>query len=466
MKKKNELVTQLYKFSIYVIDIIIILGSIYFSFMIKFKFNPPKFNYELVLKIAPWIVFAYLVYMYVFGMSDILKQSIGEIIYSILLILLLLMITTTFIAFFARGFSYPRTVIIISFFVQFFFLSCWRSIVWKIKRKVHGVKNSLVIGNDAAEYVSKKIIIKQRELYNIKYICNSKSLNISNFMDKVDVVFLCNDVELDLKKSVVDRCLTDRKSIYIIPDIYEIALLNSKLNKVDDIPILKLKKLGLTMEQKILKRILDIVVSLIGIVISSPIMAIMAIIVKVSDGGKILFKQERVTINEKKFDVLKFRTMVMNAEKLSGPVLAGEDDLRITKVGKFMRSTRIDELPQLFNILLGDMSIVGPRPERPYFVEKFKTEIPDFKYRTIVKAGLTGLAQVWGKYSTTPEDKIRYDIIYIKSYSVLLDVKLILQTVKIMFMKESSAGVKEEKPLEELMNEASLEIVVDKEKKV
>jgi lipopolysaccharide/colanic/teichoic acid biosynthesis glycosyltransferase len=187
-----------------------------------------------------------------------------------------------------------------------------------------------------------------------------------------------------------------------------------------------------------------------------------AAIIKLTDGGNIFYKQERVTIQEKRFNILKFRTMVMNAEKLTGPVFAEKDDPRITKFGRFMRATRIDELPQMFNVLLGDMSIVGPRPERPFFVEKFKKEISDYKYRTLVKAGVTGLAQVLGKYTTKAEDKVRYDIIYIKNYSILLDLKLIFQTIKIMFMKDRSSGISDEVLLSELVSDLDLDIKVDK----
>lgn len=464
MNKNSEFVTRLYEFFVYFIDAAIVIFSIYISFIFKFGPHPPRFNFDSFVLIAPWIVIAYLLLMFVFGLSEILKQSLGETIYSVFLATMALMFITAFLTFFLRGFSYPRTVLIFSTLIQFFLLSFWRCVVWKMKRRRHGIKNSLVIGNQYAEAITRKILLKQRELYKIRYVCSSNSKNIPKYLEEVEVVFLCNDVDLEVKKFVVDQCLTDRKSIYIIPGIYEIALLGSRLNKADDIPMLKLKKLGLTFEQRFVKRLLDIVVSLIGIVIASPIMVVMAVLIKAYDGGNIFYKQERVTIDEKKFNVFKFRTMVMNAEKLSGPVLAGEDDPRITKMGKFMRSTRIDELPQLFNILNGDMSLVGPRPERPFFVDQFKNEIPDFKYRTIVKAGLTGLAQVWGKYTTTPEDKVRYDIMYIKNYSIALDIKLILQTIKIMFMKESSAGLSnDEISLEKLATSLSQEITVDKE---
>jgi exopolysaccharide biosynthesis polyprenyl glycosylphosphotransferase len=464
MNNNNEYRTGLNEFLVYFVDVIIVLASIYITFMLRYDFNPPSYNYDSFILSAPWIVLAYLVLMFVFGLNDILKQSRGETIYSVFLTIASLMFITVFITFFLRGFSYPRLVLILSTLIQFILLSIWRGIVWKIRRRAHGIKNSLVIGNSATESISKKLILKQRDLYRIKYICSDKSKHLNKYLDEVDVVFMCNDIDLNLKKEIVDKCLTGRKSIYIIPDIYEVALLNSKLSKADDIPMLKVKKLGLTFEQKLLKRVLDVTLSILALILASPVMLIIAVLIKKQDGGNVFYKQERVTEDEKTFDVLKFRTMVMNAEKLSGPVFAGEDDPRITKLGRFMRSTRIDELPQIINILKGEMSWVGPRPERPFFVEQFKNEIPDYKYRTTVKAGLTGLAQVWGKYSTTPEDKVRYDIIYIKNYSILLDLKLILQTIKIMFIKESSAGLaNEEYSLDKLAETFAQDITIDKE---
>ncbi|GIM28704.1 sugar transferase [Clostridium polyendosporum] len=459
--KRNSAVTELFKFGTFLVDSILIVTSVYISFLVLFEFNPPEYNIRPFIDIIPFIIIAYLIFMYVFGLSDLLKKSLGETIYSIGLTTIALFITTAFITFFARGFAYPRSVLIVGTVVQFVILCLWRTVVWKLNRISHGVKDSLIIGNGSLEYLTKKILLKQRDLYNIKYICNSKSKSIKGYLDEVDVVFICNDVDNQIKREIVDSCLANRKSIYIIPDIYEIALLNSKLNRADDIPMFKVQKLGLTLEQRFFKRLLDIIISLIGIIITSPIMVFVIIAIKLNDGGNIFYGQERVTENDKTFNVLKFRTMVMNAEKLTGPVLAGEEDPRITKVGRILRATRLDEVPQFFNILKGDMSVVGPRPERPFFVEQFKKEIPDYKYRTIVKAGLTGLAQVLGKYSTTPEDKVRYDILYIKNYSILLDLKLILQTIKIMFMKESSEGVKEELSLGELMLASNNEITID-----
>jgi len=401
--------------------------------------------------------------MYVFGLNDILKNTAFEMIYSISLTVISLLITTSFISFFLRNFSYPRSVLLISTIIQLAFLSFWRIVAWKISRLKHGVKNCLIVGDLSIEDLSKKILCKYKDIYNIKFICSSNSYNLFYFLDNVDIIFICSDVNAVTKNKIIERTISLNKSIYIIPDMYDIALLNSKLTRVDDIPLLKVPRIGMTIEERFFKRVLDIVVSIIGIIVFSPIMIIMSITIKVTDKGNVLYKQERLTIDNKIFNVLKFRTMVMNAEKLTGPVLAGEEDPRITKVGKFMRATRIDEIPQFFNILLGDMSVVGPRPERPYFVEKYNKEIEEYKYRTLVKAGLTGLAQVLGKYNTEARDKLRYDILYIKNYSMLLDLKIILQTIKIMFIKESSKGIKRDESLNNILQKYNKEITIHRD---
>ena len=173
-------------------------------------------------------------------------------------------------------------------------------------------------------------------------------------------------------------------------------------------------------------------------------MLLVAIAIKIQDGGDVFYKQVRLTKNEREFKIIKFRSMVMNAEKNTGVVLAKENDDRITPVGKFIRKVRFDELPQLINILNGDMSFVGPRPERPEIYDKICKNMPEFRYRLVVKAGLTGYAQVYGKYNTSLRDKLLLDLYYIENYSIIDDIKLILLTVKILFNKEATEGITEE----------------------
>ena len=187
---------------------------------------------------------------------------------------------------------------------------------------------------------------------------------------------------------------------------------------------------------------MDIVLAAIGIIITSPIMLICAIAIKLDDGGPILFKQNRITRGGKIFNILKFRSMIVDADK-DGAKKAVSDDDRITKVGRVIRACRVDELPQLFNILLGDMSMVGPRPERIENVYEYSTKYPEFELRHRVKAGLTGFAQLYGKYNTSPEDKLNMDLIYIETYSLMLDIKLLILTIKVLFMRESTEGFNE-----------------------
>ena len=196
--------------------------------------------------------------------------------------------------------------------------------------------------------------------------------------------------------------------------------------------------------QRFWKRALDVVCSGAGLVVLSPFFLLVALSIYLTDRGPVFYKQTRLTEGGKEFQICKFRTMIQNAEAKTGARLAAEHDDRILPVGHFLRRTRLDELPQIYNILKGDMSIVGPRPERPELAAELEKEIPEFSFRLQVKAGLTGYAQVYGKYNTTPYDKLKLDLTYIRNYSVLEDLKLIIMTPKIMLMKESTEGVKEE----------------------
>lgn len=210
---------------------------------------------------------------------------------------------------------------------------------------------------------------------------------------------------------------------------------------VDDIPMQRVTRMLLTAEQRVLKRILDIAVAGTALIILSPVMLITAVMIKLDSKGPVLYSQERVGLYGKTFFVHKFRSMKQDAEAKCGPVLAAEGDPRITKFGRFMRATRLDELPQLFNVLKGEMSIVGPRPERPFFVKQFIAQKPEYDYRHNVKPGITGLAQIAGKYNTSAYDKLIYDLLYIQDFSVKTDLMIMLQTFKVLLTKSSTEGV-------------------------
>lgn len=267
---------------------------------------------------------------------------------------------------------------------------------------------------------------------------------IVSILNRYEAILL-NDIPSEDKNDILKECFRIGKRVYFTPKISDIIGKNSEDINLFDTPLFLCRNNGLAFHQLVIKRIFDILVSLIVLIVFSPVFAIIAILIKVEDGGPVLYRQDRVTIGGKVFSILKFRSMIVDAEKDGVPLPAGEDDERITKVGRFIRATRLDELPQMINILVGDMSVVGPRPERVEHVEKYTADIPEFVFRLKVKGGLTGVAQVFGKYNTSPLSKLKMDLYYITNYSLLLDLQIIFETAKILVQKESTEGFSKEK---------------------
>lgn len=259
---------------------------------------------------------------------------------------------------------------------------------------------------------------------------------------------LLNDIPSELKNDILKECFKIGKRVYFTPKISDIIGKNSENINLFDTPLYLCRNNGISKPQLFFKRLFDIILSLIALIITSPILLITALAIQLEDGGPVFFRQDRVTIGGRVFSILKFRSMIVDAEKDGKPHPAGEADDRITKVGHFIRPTRIDELPQIINILRGDMSIVGPRPERVEHVEKYTRDIPEFAFRLKVKGGLTGVAQVFGKYNTSALSKLKMDLYYITNYSILLDFQILFETVKILVQKESTEGFTEDKQKE------------------
>jgi exopolysaccharide biosynthesis polyprenyl glycosylphosphotransferase len=264
---------------------------------------------------------------------------------------------------------------------------------------------------------------------------------IKELIDGYEAVIL-SDFEKSVKDELLRYCYSNEKRVYLLPSSTDIIVNNSATIQIFDTPVLMCRARGLTTEQEVIKRVMDIAVAVVGLLVAWPFMLGFALAIKIEDGGPVFFKQNRITKDGKVFNVLKFRSMIPDADKNEVKGTVDNDD-RITRVGKIMRPLRIDELPQLLNILFGDMSLVGPRPERIENVYQYTKVYPDFDLRHRVKGGLTGYAQIYGKYNTSPEDKLNMDLIYIEQYSLLLDLKLILMTIKILFMKESTEGFTE-----------------------
>lgn len=324
----------------------------------------------------------------------------------------------------------------------------WTIVCNSIQMKIYGSHRILLISSDkkSAESLHKKLDNRKNRFF-IKEIIYADS-GIEKILDRCKEygTIMIDDLNQDLRNSITNYCFENGKVMFMVPKIAEIIRKGAQTLHIIDTPLYVTKKYPLTIEQAIVKRTIDLILTGIATIIASPFMLVTALAIKLYDGGPALYKQKRLTKDGKEFYVYKFRSMIVDAEKNSGARLSsGENDDRITKVGKIIRAIRFDELPQLFNILKGDMSIVGPRPERPEIAEQYYEELPEFKYRLKVKAGLTGYAQVYGKYNTTPKDKLKLDLMYINNYSLYLDLKVIFYTVKILFMKESTEGIEEGK---------------------
>lgn len=269
--------------------------------------------------------------------------------------------------------------------------------------------------------------------------------NIDNVIDKVmsHQAVLINDLSSGMRNKILKECFRLDKRVYVVPKISDIILKSSDALNLFDTPMFLCRNREISWWQRIVKRFTDIFFSLLALIILSPILLITALAIKIEDHGPVLYRQERVTRGGRHFMMLKFRSMIVDAEADGKPHPAGEKDPRITKVGNIIRSCRIDEIPQLINILKGDMSIVGPRPERVEHVEKYSRMIPEFNFRLKMKGGLTGYAQVYGKYNTSPLDKLKLDLTYITNYSLMTDMQIVFETVKILFLKESTEGFEE-----------------------
>lgn len=283
----------------------------------------------------------------------------------------------------------------------------------------------------------------RQDLYEISKCVSAKEplYKLKMEVQNCDAMMLYG-LEEQKRNMLLKYCYERSIRIYVAPEITDILLRGADKVHSFDTPFLLLRNYGPSFEQRIVKRLMDIALSGLMLLIASPFMLLTALAIKLEDGGPALFLQERVTVNGKKFFIYKFRSMIVDAEK-HGAQFANKNDSRITKVGRFIRATRLDELPQLLNIIKGDMSIVGPRPERQQYIDEFCKETPEFIYRLKVKAGLTGYAQIYGKYNTTPLDKLKLDLMYIETYSLLLDIRLMFLTLKIMFTRESTEGVED-----------------------
>ena len=299
--------------------------------------------------------------------------------------------------------------------------------------------------------------------FNVMKIASvEECLDDLSMIDGMEVVFLSGIHSHD-RNFILKYCLYENKQVYVIPRIGDVIMSSAKQVHMFHLPMMRVQRYNPRPGYLFVKRLFDIVASLLGLIILSPVFLVTAIAIKASDKGPVFYKQERLTKNGKKFMIHKFRSMRVDAEKDGVARLSsGDKDDRITPVGRFIRKCRIDELPQLIDILSGNLSVVGPRPERPEIAEEYMKEIPEFQLRLQAKAGLTGYAQVYGKYNTTPYDKLQMDLMYIANPSFAEDIRICFATIKILFASESTEGVAEGQTTA-ISSDNTVELINDKD---
>ncbi len=447
MNKTNEQYKRLIKLTfaaVMILGLCALYAFTWIGYYNRFVLQIPFYrrgNWVIVLLYGVLLVF----FMSTYGGFKIGYLKNGNLIYSQIISVVFANVFTYFqIAVIDKRFVNPGYILLMTL-ADVIFILAWTQVFQMIYRSMFPPRKMILVEGNRKDYHLKDKINSREDKYEI-----CETVSYRDGMDKIekkiagyDAVIL-GDIPSHYRNQLLKYCFEKGIRSYSVPKISDVLLRSSDELNLFDTPLLLSRNMGLSIEQRWVKRLEDVIIASLMMILFSPVFLIAAVSIKLTDRGPVFYKQERLTQDGKKFMIYKFRTMVVDAEKLSGPVLAAEKDPRILPVGRILRATRLDELPQIINILKGEMSVVGPRPERPELAEEIQKNIPEFSYRLKVKAGLTGYAQVYGKYNTTSYDKLKLDLMYIRKYSLLLDLKLILMTPKIMLLKESTEGVAED----------------------
>jgi exopolysaccharide biosynthesis polyprenyl glycosylphosphotransferase len=426
-------------------DIVLTSISVWLGLSTVLWTYPVSFATAVYFNLLPVNVFLIGLLFGAYGLFTLARKRYSEIFIGIFLSVATSLVLMMAISFYFREFSYSRGVLVVTAAYELVLFNIWQYAVWRMERLIAAPKSALIVGGEkACRHVLARLSISPQLSYEVKAVANDlgKSDDWKKNVPDVDLVILCSDLSMAKKEAIVSCCQEEQTQVLLMPSIYELYCRGLTIDKIDDIPFFRPQYMNPTLEQRSLKRLFDIGFSLLALIITAVPMAFIAILIKLDSRGPILYRQVRTGRYGQEFAVCKFRSMREDAEAKSGPVMAGADDPRITHLGKWLRRTRLDELPQFFNVLGGSMSVVGPRPERPFFVAQFQAEIPEYTYRHNVKPGITGMAQVYGKYNTIPYDKLIYDLMYVQQCGIFTDLVIIIQTVRVLFQKSSTEGVK------------------------
>ncbi len=433
------------KWLVAVVDIALVNLGLYFGFVMAAG-ELQGFQIGSLVIMFPVLSLVTIVLFSNLGLYTSQRSGFTPIVRALIIGVIGLTILSIFFAFWTRTFIFQRNVFLFAPLLQLIMLLGWRILYWRLELWIHGQKKLLVIGSRTeANYALEKIMCLPKGIFEVTRVLEpGKIEQLQDWLMKADAVLITGSIDMDLKNKIIRDCFDINREVFIVPDLYEIILTRAAMTQVHDTPVIECHDMQLSFLQVFAKRIFDIVCALVLAVPALLLLLLTGLAVRLSSPGPVIFAQERIGLRGRSFILYKLRTMIVDAEDDSGPVLSMEEDDRVTPVGRFLRATRLDELPQLYNVLRGDISIVGPRPERPFFVEQFQAEMPEYKLRHLVKPGITGLAQVNGYYATNTQDKLRYDLYYISDYSIFLDLRILLLTIPTLFNREAARGISRE----------------------
>ncbi|MBX0357651.1 sugar transferase [Halobacillus sp. Nhm2S1] len=382
---------------------------------------------------------AYMIFTFSDSYKNWERKSVKDFMYSVVFSMAFLGFFISLGIVFTSWFTFGISYLIVSISLQTLLLLLVRVLAWSFIRK-RSVKRIWLIGDDDSKIHH---YLEQNE--NWYRICGSSQTLDEDVLRKygkdTDTLLISSGFSAKEKVEMVQLATKYGKEVLVVPELYELGIQGAETYQMEDLVVFSIQPFHIHPIQQLLKRGMDVIGSIGLILLTSPLLILLAWLIPLTSPGPALYKQQRLGMKGKPFWIYKFRSMVADAENKTGPVLATVRDPRITPVGSFIRATRIDELPQLFNVLKGEMSLIGPRPEREYFVKQFNKQFPDYHHRLEVKPGITGLAQVHAKYTTSAEDKLRFDLAYVKNYSLLADWKILISTLKVVFHREQAQGV-------------------------
>ncbi len=427
-----------------IIDLLIVALSYYIGFKIQRPNLFVESTQELYISFILICTISLLVFLalkpYKCG-----KKMYMQTMFNLIISVILIAVFSIIIDFMIKGIGVWRRTLFYALIIQVSAYAVYKYFIIKIHNKIIKPRDCIIIGKDL-DYsikIAVKLAESQGNLFNLKYIFKQDSEGLYEHLDSSIQIFICSSCDSEYKTEYMEYCAVNNIDCTVIPSMRDLIINSGKANNINDMMMLDLI-VKMDIESKLIKRVIDLLISTISIIILLPLMIIIYLLIYIQDRKDPIYSQIRLARDNREFKIYKFRSMIVGAEEHTGAVLATENDERITKLGKLLRASRIDELPQLFNVFKGEMSIVGPRPERPDLAKKIIKKLPEFRYRTLVKPGLTGYAQVLGRYDTQFKDKLLFDLYYVNNFSLLLDFNIMFNTIRILFTPSITKGVTEE----------------------